>query len=354
MSDNGSLGFDNGYTQIIPVNALTDLHSCAVERNSLLAVSQWLRKFLAALPWLIAPMVIGGIFGQGFGMLCGLVVGVIYVVFAAFGTVAIPSDVFKARLMELGEILDLPDMVDKYAERSGIGPPSLYIVELDEPNILVWASGDGRRGFTRIGVPRGICNVLTAEEIEACMALAIARVASGEAAVLAFGAALAGMALMPVFSRPVNTTFGFFRPDPDTRLTPIGGALLALLTPLSRLSLMAVMPEGALEWSDAYAARMTKDPALLATVMFKIASAGPEPGTGACRKYNPGLLPMFLASPFDKLHGVAKDSPWPARLVSFIADAGSTTTLRGQCLQDMASQASADMPVKVKPDDGWS
>lgn len=307
------------------------------------------RKIIAALPWLFFPALAGGILGHVFGIVCGLIVGIVYIVFAAYGADNIPKDALGARLMEADEILDLTDMVDKYAERAGIGPPSLYIVALDEPNVLVWASGDGRSGFARIGVPPQICHVLTSVEIDAVMALAVARIASGEASVLTFGAGLSGLILQPILSRAVNARLGIFRPDPDTRLTPIGAFLVALFLPACRLSLMAVTARKALEWSDAYAARMIGDPALLATVMYKMAAAGPEPGTGALRAYNPGLLPMFVASPFDKLHAVAAKSPFAARLVSMIADAGPTTTLRGQQLQNMAKPDLSQMPVKVRP-----
>lgn len=295
-----------------------------------------LRKLQSTAPWITGPALIGVLIGHGPGLVAGLVVGGLYVVIAAFGGDKVPSDVFGARLMDTAEALNVPELVDKYAERAGITAPSLYVIAIDEPNVLVWASSAGRGSYTRIGVPPGLEDALAPGEVEALMALAVARVASGEAAVLTFGASLAGLALQPFLSRAVNATLGVLRRDPDTRLTPVGGAMVTLLAPASRLSLRGVMPEGTLEWSDAYAARMLGDSVLLASALGKLASAGPATDTGKIRAYNPGLVPMFLVSPYEKLNAVADAVRWPASVVSWIAQAAPTVVGRTQKLMDMA------------------
>jgi len=94
---------------------------------------------------------------------------------------------------------------------------------------------------------------------------------------------------------------------------------------------------------------MIDDPGLLATVMFKMANRLDQNlERGALRAYNPGLLPMFLASPFDKLHAVAGKSPWPARLMSFYSRCRPTSTLRARAFKNMAKPDMSGMPVKAR------
>jgi hypothetical protein len=115
---------------------------------------------------------------------------------------------------------------------------------------------------------------------------------------------------------------------------------------------MAVMRAGTLEWSDSKAARMVDNPALLWTALYKLAAGGPQQGTGALRPYNPGLSPMFLASPFDRLQAVANVCPWPARVVAMIADAGPTTTQRAQRLENLTNPYMPEAIADPEPSDG--
>jgi Zn-dependent protease with chaperone function len=297
--------------------------------------NRYLRLVLASLPWLIAPTILGYVVLHGLGAALGFAFGVIYVFSAIVGADRLVLDIYEGRLMTPAEEAEIPDMVEKYAAMAGIPEPSLYYIALDEPNIIAWASGDGTKGIARIGIPPRLGNVLTIHEQEALIALAIARIASGEAAVLAKGATLAGLGLQFVFWKLVNVRLGIFRWDPDTRLTPLGTILLALTAPLAWLSAKATLGEEAIEHIDADAARMFGDQRVMASAIYKLAAAGPEPGTGALRAYNPGLAPMFMVSPFDKLSAVAGISPLPAKIAAWIADVNPSCATRGHKVENL-------------------
>ena len=283
-------------------------------------MSRILRNFLALLPWPIYLTIIGFIVGRNGGAFFGLVVGIVYDVFAIMGADRVPIDAFEGRLLMVEEMPDLPDVIEAYSMKAGIPIPALYIVALDQPNILAWASSDGKSGFSRIGFPPQILDYVDKAEFNALIALAIARIASGESATLTRCGAVAGLALQAAYSPAINATFGVMKHDPDTRLTFVGAALLAILCPASRVALAASLPSNTLEWSDAYAARMIGSSSALISGLQKLTAAAPDLSTGALRAYNPGFSPLFLVSPYDKARNLPEGSSVPIKLASWIAE----------------------------------
>jgi Zn-dependent protease with chaperone function len=294
---------------------------------------------LATLPWILLPTIFGAIVGQGMGAALGLATGLTYVICAIFGSEKLPVEIYEGRLVTPQEMPEMLEIVEYYARRAGIPAPDLYLIAIDQPNVIAWASSDGTKGVSRIGIPSNLEAVLTPYQRAAVMALAVARIASGEAAVLSKGGTLAGLSLQFVFWKLVNGRLGFMNWDADTRLTPIGTFLLALAAPGARLSTMATVREGTLEFSDAYAARMMGNPAVLAAALLRLGAAAPEPGTGALRAYNPGLTPLFLVSPFDKLGAVLEEASLPAKIASWITDPNPSCVTRAEKLNSLRLDA---------------
>lgn len=294
-----------------------------------------LRYIHVSFAWIFVPSILGALLGHAPGMIVGLAVGCGYLMAALYGADFLPHDLLGAKLMEAGEVFGVPESLATYCARAGIIEPSLYSIAIGEPNVIVWTSVAGNAQDTRIGISSNLESLLTPPEIDALVALAVARIVGSDVACATYGASMAGLALVGFLSRPVNATMDILPRDPDTQLTWVGGALVALLAPLSKTSLTASQTLDSTHWADDYAARMIGDPAALTSALCKLAAAGPDADTGRLRAYNPGLVPLFLVSPYEKLNAVASTSQWPAKVVSWLASSVPSVTERVEHLKEL-------------------
>jgi Zn-dependent protease with chaperone function len=230
-----------------------------------------------------------------------MVFGIIYACCGLMASDTLPIDCYEGRLMMPEEDSQLFEFVDEISARLQVASPNIYVLALDHPNVLAWATASGRTGFARIGISPDLRNVLGPAEVQAAMAMAMVRIASGESALLARGASLAGLAIQAAYSPFANSTLGFMKRDPVTGLTPVGGLLLAILSPMARGVLAVTDPGTSWSVADAGAMRLLGAGVPVASMLRKLYAATGQTRSGGLRAYNPGLVGLFLVSPLEKL-----------------------------------------------------
>lgn len=278
------------------------------------AITDIVRRFLPIALWLVVLCLLGGLVAGAFGMLVGLVLAVAWTLCSLAGADRYAVVAHGGRLLNRIEAPNLHDIVDALAGEAGIEPPSLYALPFSDPNVVVSASR--RKGQARIGVTNGLALHLERNEVRALLALAIARIAAGEASVISLSTTMAGLPQQFAMSSFVNfTAWGFLWIDPECGLTVIGKGVVVLAAPFSWLTNRICGIAGSCLDTDAAAARFLGEGREIARALEKAAAAIPAPGFGSTTGYNPGTAPAFLVSPFEGTRGVSSDPATQPELI---------------------------------------
>ena len=231
--------------------------------------------------WALVGAVLGGLLRHPLGgFVCGLLLGSVYAIACSWAAPKFPGDVWDAKLLENVNAPKLYEMLHTLSERTGIALPTLYFTPNLNPNAFVSA---GRDGETAIIVSSGLTRHLEKDEVQAVMALMMARLATEAMPAWTIAATLAGV--------PVSVGLSWLR---RPGLALLGKALL----------LLTAYPAAVLNWiawdekvetaSDDHAAHLAEQAGSLARALAKIeAGLTQEEGeTG-----NPATAFLFAVPP---------------------------------------------------------
>jgi heat shock protein HtpX len=163
-------------------------------------------------------------------------------------------------------------MVRELAQRAGVPPPALYLIDDAAPTAL--ATGNGpRRGA--IALSTGLLSLLSEAELRAVIAHELAHIRRGDVAPVALGAVLSGALLALAGLLPA--ALGDEAPasdgaDDEGVFSPAAWALL-LLAPMAALPLRLALRRGREFDADAQAARIGGDARALADALLAIERA---------------------------------------------------------------------------------
>ncbi len=224
------------------------------------------------------------------GLIWGLLFGLVYTTLGSLASEKFPLEAWGATLLGQHAAPNLYEMLHVLCGKADMDLPTLYSIPRPEPNAFVVA---GRDGMTAVVVTNGLTRHLTKDEVEAVMALMIARLATGAMPGWTVTATLAGL--------PLHWGLGWSR-GPKTAW--LGGAVLCLFGPpaagLARLGWDAAVVTA----SDDHAAHLVERPEALRTALTRIEAARDrgnnagedDPPDGLAG--NPATGPLFAAVPF--------------------------------------------------------
>ncbi len=244
-----------------------------------------LRLFLVVgtcvLFWALLGAVLGAVFRHPLGgFVWGILLGSAYAVACSWAAPKFPGDVWDATLLENINAPHLYEMLHTLCDRTGLGLPTLYFIPRPEPNAFVSA---GRDGETSITVTSGLTRHLEKDEVQAVLALMMARLATEQVPMWTVAATLAGVPILAGLSwqrRPGLSVLG----NGWLSLTAFPAALLTRLA----------WDEKALTASDYHAAHLTEQAGSLAHALAKIEAAYTEEGAEAG---NPATALLFAVPP---------------------------------------------------------
>ena len=203
------------------------------------------------------------------GFVCGLLFGVIYTASCFWASDKYPGDVWGAKLLENVNAPHLYEMLHALCGRTGQALPTLYFIPSQQPNALVSA---GRDGETTLLVTAGLTRQLEKDEVQAVLALMMARLATGAMSRWTVAATLAGV--------PVQTGLTLQRRN---GLAWLGTAILSVFAYPSAALTRLVWDEGTITAADVHAAHLTEQRGSLERALKKmesgIASAGGDAGS---------------------------------------------------------------------------
>ncbi len=247
--------------------------------------------------------VFGALFGLFFrhplgGFVCGFLLGSVYAVACSWAAPKFPGDVWDAKLLENINAPKLYEMLHTLSDRTGLALPTLYFTPSLSPNAFVSA---GRDGETAVVVTSGLTRSLEKDEVQAVLALMMARLATGAMPVWTTAATLAGV--------PVSVGLSWMlRPG----LAPLGKVLLVLTASPAALLNRLAWDEKVVTASDYHAAHLAEQVGSLARALAKIEAGLTQEGDEAG---NPATALLFAVPP---LPLKTSDSPlWRRGLQAF-------------------------------------
>lgn len=251
--------------------------------------------------WGLLGAVLGVFFRHPMGgFICGLLLGSLYAVACSWAAPKFPGDVWEAKLLENINAPNLYEMLHTLSARTGIALPTLYYVPSASPNAFVSA---GRDGETTITVSSGLTQHLEKDEVQAVLALMMARLATGAMPAWTIAATLAGV--------PVSVGLSWLR---RPGLAPLGKALLMLTAyPAAALDRL-VWDEKVVTASDYHAAHLAEQAGSLARALAKIEAglAQDMNETG-----NPATALLFAVPPLPPVSAEAGMPFWQRGLAAF-------------------------------------
>lgn len=243
------------------------------------------------------------------GLIWGLVGGFAYTALGSLASEKFPLEAWGATLLGQHAAPNLYEMLHVLCGKADMDLPTLYSIPRPEPNAFVVA---GRDGMTAVVVTNGLTRHLAKDEVEAVMALMIARLATGAMPGWTVAATLAGL--------PLFWGLGWAH---KPRTAWLGTAVLCLFGP----------PAAGLAWlgwdaavvtaADDHAAHLAEHPGALGSALARIEAArdtgkgtGEDTEEGATQGGlvgNPATGLLFAAVPFAP---PPSGAPFPQRMTA--------------------------------------
>ena len=244
-----------------------------------------LRYFLVVcacgLFWAVLGAIIGAFFRHALGgFVCGLLLGIVYVVCCLWASDKYPGDVWEAKLLENIHAPNLYEILHALCDRTGLDLPTLYYIPRPEPNAFVTAN---REGGTSVIVTSGLTQRLEKDEVQAVMALMMARLATNSMPGWTAAATLAGV--------PLSAGLHWQRRN---GLAWLGTALLTVFAFPAAALIRLIWDEKTITAADYHAAHLTEQPGALKRALIKIETGLTEEGAQAG---NPATAFLFAVPP---------------------------------------------------------
>jgi heat shock protein HtpX len=191
----------------------------------------------------------------------------------------------------------LYSIVEGLASATQIKMPKVYIIQDPNPN----AFATGRKGSPSIAVTTGLLSIMNKDELAGVIGHELSHVADNDILVMTISIAFAGViGLIAAFMRNMIFFGGFGGRDRNE-----GGAILlviafviGLLAPLFALLIRLAISRKREYMADANGARITRNPAALASALKKIEAYSEKPNAQGVVHANEVTAPMYFANPF--------------------------------------------------------
>lgn len=233
------------------------------------------------LMWAVLGAILGLIFRHALaGLIVGLILGIVYVVIGIFAADKFPLDICDARLLEGMAAPKLYEMLHEICDRADVEFPSVFSSPRSEPNAFVVYRRDGGPALI---INSGLTRDLDRDEVQAVMALMIARLATGAMPAWTVTVTLAGLPLH----------FGLLCCR-RRGLEWLGAGLLALFAYPSAALAWLGWNAGVINASDYHAAHLAEQPKALETALVKIQKRIGDDFAGGG---NPATAMLFAVPP---------------------------------------------------------
>lgn len=229
--------------------------------NSKPAMKVWIYLSFVSLAIMYAGLKLGDRHGLLFGFLISLSINALVFFFADLRLITR----FRSELLEGQDPWGMLSIVTRLSNKARIPVPKLNLIDVSTPISLSYGMSDGQYA---ISVSHGLVREFSKEEVEAVLAIEIARLSRQDTALSTAAAALT--AALGTFARAIDNYFffGFMRSRPAPQKQPTTKLFFPVIALLGRLMIRRKHYLAA----DALAATLIDDPSRIAQVLWKLHS----------------------------------------------------------------------------------
>ena len=174
---------------------------------------------------------------------------------------------YKARVLGPEDAPDLYRMVDRLRQEAGLPMPKLALAPSEQPN----AFATGRNAANAVVcVTAGIVRLLPPRELEGVIAHELAHIKHRHMLVATVAATMAGAIATIASIAKWGMIFGGFGGRDDRGQNPLGLLIMAIVAPIAAMVVQLAISRQNEYQADATAARLTRDPASLASALQRI------------------------------------------------------------------------------------
>lgn len=256
----------------------------------------WLYLSILSLALMVGGLKVADRHGLLAGFLIALVINAFVFFYADFRL----QKRFKSELLEGQDPYGLLSMLQRLSTKAGITMPRLHLIELRTPTTLSFGMASGQ---SAILVSEGLVNELEHDELEAALALEVARLKTSET--VGGTAAAAFTSVLSTIAWFCDQIFflKFLRRDRGLQGSPVTAACFPIVAFFSRL----IVGRKRFFETDAIASELINDPNRVARVLWKLS---------AFQKTRPFPVPvsdvsLFVVSPLSNSRWYRKFQPQP-------------------------------------------
>jgi heat shock protein HtpX len=264
---------------------------------------------------------LGALLGGMGGALIALVIAVAMNAYTWWNSDRMVLRMHGARPADGPEGAALANMVREMADRAGMPPPAVYLIDNDQPN--AFATGRNPENAA-VAATTGLLQHLSREEIAAVMAHELAHIRNHDTTIMTITATFAG-----AISMLANFAL-FFGGSRNNPLGLIGTLALMILAPLGAALVQMAISRGREYEADRVGAEICGNPLWLASALGKISGLVARIDNEAAER-NPATAHMFIVNP---LHAHARDKlfsthPAPENRIAALREMAGQARRRG-------------------------
>jgi heat shock protein HtpX len=233
-------------------------------------------------------MLIGAVLGGQAGMMIALAIAAATNLYALWNSDSAALATAGAQEVDAMTAPDLVNLVHGLAQRAGLPPPRVYVIENDQPN--AFATGRNPENAA-VAVHTGLVRMLSREELSGVIAHELAHIKHRDTLTMTVTATLAG-AISSI------AHWGMFMGGNrnNNGLGVIGSIALAILAPMAAMVVQMAISRSREYEADRLGAEIAGNPRWLATALAKISGAA-EHIPNETAEEHPAMAHMFIVNP---------------------------------------------------------
>jgi heat shock protein HtpX len=233
-------------------------------------------------------MLIGAVLGGQAGMMIALLIAAATNLYALWNSDRAALATAGAQEVDATTAPDLVNLVHGLAQRAGLPPPRVYVIENDQPN--AFATGRNPENAA-VAVHTGLVRMLSREELSGVIAHELAHIKHRDTLTMTVTATLAG-AISSI------AHWGMFMGGNrnNNSLGVIGTIALAILAPMAAMVVQMAISRSREYEADRLGAEIAGNPRWLATALAKISGAA-EHIPNETAEAHPAMAHMFIVNP---------------------------------------------------------
>ena len=284
-----------------------------------------------------------GIVGFAMGGTSGLIIALIFATctnaVAYWNADKLALKAQGAQEVDVNTSPELVDLVHSLAERGGLPPPRVFLIDQAQPNAFATGRSPAK---SAVAITTGLIKILTKEELAGVIAHELAHIKSRDTLTMTVAATIAG-----AISSFVNFAmlFGGTRNRPN----PLMGLLMMFLAPMAAAVIQMTISRSREYEADRVGAEISGNPLWLASALEKIA-AGTKTIPNELAEMRPATASLFIINPLSgrRMDGWFSTHPKTENRIAALIELAKVMGITAKQMGESLAQSSSGKSGKAQ------